>query len=145
MPYTRPDRKGLPDPPSDEEGVEMRRSDSYLRLSDASGGEPSPPPEVTLPPATDAPSQPPPVHKHNHRKIDPPELTPPIEVSNETSPLSKPSTPRSGSFQRRLSGERIPSTRRPSSSLMSSNLSPAQPLVDPTQASGNTSRSKGSH
>jgi len=143
MPYTKPDRKGLPDPSPGEEGSEMRRSDSYLHLSDASGDDTSPPPEVTHAAPNDAPSQPPAVHTHNHRKVEPPELTPPIEVSNENS-LSKPSTPRSGSFQRRLSGERITPSRRPSSN-MSSNLSPAQPLVDPAQASGNTSRSKGSH
>jgi hypothetical protein len=34
MPIVRPDRKGLPDPPPEEE-LSLPRSDSYLRLSDA--------------------------------------------------------------------------------------------------------------
>lgn len=33
MPYTRPSRKGLPDPPPEEE-AQIPRSESYLHLSD---------------------------------------------------------------------------------------------------------------
>ena len=142
MPYTRPDRKGLPDTPPENEDLELRRSDSYLHLSDASAEQSSPSPQATLPQRNETSSPPPPlVHTHNHPPLDPPELTPLIELSRENTP-TKPSTPRSGSFQRRLSAGTP--TRRPSSSLMGSSSSLAQPVVDPAQAVGNSSRSPGS-
>jgi hypothetical protein len=40
MPYTRPSRKGLPDPPPEEE-LDIPRSESYLHLSDLAEAEKS--------------------------------------------------------------------------------------------------------
>jgi hypothetical protein len=80
MPYTRPDRKGLPESSQDDED-EIPRSESYLRLSEL--GDASNP---SLP--SESPSRP----SRRDTTGSKPALTPPEESDHEQSP-SEPRTP----------------------------------------------------
>jgi hypothetical protein len=80
MPYTRPDRKGLPESSQDDED-EIPRSESYLRLSDLGNAS-----NTSLP--SESPSRP----SRKDTTGSKPALTPPEESDLEQSP-SEPRTP----------------------------------------------------
>src|ERR1700737_344588 len=90
MPYTRPDRKGLPIPPEEDE-EELPRSESYLHLSDL-GSESNTSQNASTEQSPEASNSKTVPRKAKGVGKKPPELTPPAEVSHENSP-SKPSTP----------------------------------------------------
>ena len=82
MPYLRPDRKGLPDPPSND-GENMVRSESYLHLSDL--GDASTSSQVDAAPA----SQPVPRSISSAPDIKRVKIvTPPQHISGHSSPKS---------------------------------------------------------
>lgn len=88
MPYTRPDRKGLPSSDDDEESSEIPRSESYLRLSELGSSNASQSASAAEP--MEQMSNKPPSRKTKTAKQ--PQLTPPVEASLEHSP-SNPGTP----------------------------------------------------
>lgn len=127
MPYLRPDRKGLPDPPSEdgENSGEMPRSESYLHLSDLGDASTSSQVDAV------GPSQP--VFQLIDTEPIPLEsgkirvVTPPDDTSSEHAPTKQapPSFPSSGNMEklraadspkhppRRLSKSDIPQSLSP--------------------------------
>ena len=106
MPYTRPDRKGLPDPlPDVADAVgEMPRSESYLRLSELAsviGPARQPPAQNLIPPDKSlSRSKGSGNGKRECKKVA--LLTPPIEISHDNTPTkpSPPPTPQSPQAER---------------------------------------------
>jgi hypothetical protein len=122
MPYTRPDRKGLPPPPPEEE-EEMPRSESYLRLSDLGSQVSASSLHVQITPTqSTSQSNNLETEKQTKRKIHVPELTPPMEMSNEHSPAKSPST--KSHFEER---PKTPSRRNSSSSPVQKEGTPGSP------------------
>src|SRR5262249_48316707 len=85
MPYTRPDRSGLPDPQTPSERGSLLRSDSYLHLKDLSSLDQD---EIKIDLASKTVEN----KVSGSSKWDkrganlPSVLTPPVEAPNETSP-----------------------------------------------------------
>ena len=126
MPYLRPDRKGLPDPLSEdgENSVEMPRSESYLHLSDLADASTSSQVGVVGPSQSVSQlidSEPVPRESKKVRVV-----TPPDDTSEEHSPAkpSPPSSPSPGNMEklRAVDSPKSPSRR---SSKFNSPLSPS--------------------
>ena len=121
MPYLRPDRRGLPDPLSEdgENSVEMPRSESYLHLSDLASASTSSQVGAV------GPSQPvsqlidtEPVPRES-KKVR--VVTPPDDASQEHSPTkqSPPYSPSSGNMERLRTVDSPKSSSRRSSKINS--------------------------
>ena len=119
MPYLRPDRKGLPDPLSEdgENSVEMPRSESYLHLSDLADASTSSQVDAVGPSQSVfqlIDTEPVPRESKKVRVV-----TPPHETSQEHSPTkqSPPSSPSSGNMEKLRAADSPKSTSRRSSKI----------------------------